>query len=124
GRRHRIEQVVSEFELDELVDRRVDRMSMGQRQRARLAMTFLHEPAMVFLDEPRTSLDEEGVSLLSEALDRLVLRGGAALWVAPDTDEPLVTRHRLLREARLQPVAATEPVLASSPVLHEVASAG
>jgi ABC-type multidrug transport system ATPase subunit len=36
-------------------------MSMGQRQRLRIAMTFLPEPEVVLLDEPLTSLDSEGV---------------------------------------------------------------
>lgn len=71
------------FCLDELIDRRVDRLSMGQRQRVRLAMAFLHQPDVVLLDEPLTSLDGEGERLLLDALDDLTLRGGAAVWCAP-----------------------------------------
>ncbi len=69
--------------LEELMDRRVDRMSMGQRQRVRLAMAFLHEPDVVLLDEPHTSLDEEGLALLAKQLDAHADRGGAALWCSP-----------------------------------------
>ncbi len=107
SRRHRarrISEVLSEFDLDELAQRRVERLSMGQRQRVRLAATFLHEPLIVFLDEPRTSLDETGVSLLAGALDRLAGRGGAALWVSLEPDEPLVTDLRRLSAGRLQRV--------------------
>lgn len=71
------------FSLESLGERRVDRMSMGQRQRVRLAMTFLHEPDVVLLDEPRTSLDEDGLRMLESALEGLLARGGAALWCAP-----------------------------------------
>ena len=45
--RSAVDAAVASFELGELVDRRVDRMSMGQRQRLRIAMTFLAEPEVV-----------------------------------------------------------------------------
>jgi len=104
-RRARIEDVLSEFEISDLADRRVDRLSMGQRQRVRLAMTFLHDPKTIFLDEPRTSLDEAGISVLAAALERLIGRGGAALWVSPEADEPLVTEPWLLKDGKLHPHA-------------------
>ncbi len=37
---------------------------MGQRQRLRIAMTFLPDPEIVLLDEPLTSLDDEGAAVL------------------------------------------------------------
>jgi ABC-2 type transport system ATP-binding protein len=120
-RERRIGEVLSEFNLEELAQRRVERLSMGQRQRVRLAATFLHEPLIVFLDEPRTSLDEAGVSLLAGALDRLAGRGGAAVWASHEPDEPLVTDPCWLSAGRLQRVDRTSaefdsdlpPVLAS-----------
>jgi ABC-2 type transport system ATP-binding protein len=81
---------IDRFGLAELADQRVDRMSMGQRQRVRLAATFLHEPSVVLLDEPQTSLDEAAMALLQMALDELTARGGAALWCSPSvTAAPL-----------------------------------
>lgn len=71
------------FELGPTWKSRVDRISQGQRQRVRLAMTFLHEPELVLLDEPHTSLDDAGLAQLSAAIEELLARGGAALWCAP-----------------------------------------
>jgi ABC-2 type transport system ATP-binding protein len=79
----RVEEAIEVFNLRELADRRVDRMSMGQRQRLRIAMTFLPHPDVVMLDEPLTSLDGEGAEILYAAIERVLDKGGAVLWCSP-----------------------------------------
>lgn len=88
ARESRVEETIDAFDLRELADQRVDRMSMGQRQRVRIAMTFLPEPETVLLDEPLTSLDSEGAVVLDRAIDGLIDRGGALLWCSPSGDHP------------------------------------
>jgi ABC-2 type transport system ATP-binding protein len=83
-----VRETIARFRIEDLAGRRVDRLSMGQRQRVRLASTFLHGPSLVLLDEPETSLDDEGIALLAETLDDHVSGGGAALICSP-------TRERL-----------------------------
>lgn len=78
-----IEESIGRFSLMELAEHRVDRLSMGQRQRVRLAMTFIKEPDLVLLDEPRNSLDGEGAAMLVAAVHEVVARGGAVLWCSP-----------------------------------------
>jgi heme ABC exporter ATP-binding subunit CcmA len=98
-----VDAAVQRFDLEALARRRVDRMSMGQRQRVRLALVFLHEPTVVLLDEPRTSLDESGIALLEAALKELTRRGGSAMWCSPAGDRPPVSvdSSYLLRAGRL-----------------------
>jgi ABC-2 type transport system ATP-binding protein len=79
----RVEEAIETFDLRELESRRVDRMSMGQRQRLRIAMTFLPRPDVVLLDEPLTSLDGEGAALLYAAIEGVLDAGGAVLWCSP-----------------------------------------
>lgn len=81
-----VEGALDQFQLRELERRRVDRLSMGQRQRLRIAMTFLGAPETVLLDEPLTSLDSEGAAILEEAIDDLLAAGGCVLWCAPSGD--------------------------------------
>jgi ABC-type multidrug transport system ATPase subunit len=83
-----VDRVMEQFELHPLAEARSDRMSMGQRQRLRLAMTFIGDPDLVLLDEPRTSLDVEGGDMLARAIRDVVARGGAVIWVSP-TGDPL-----------------------------------
>jgi ABC-2 type transport system ATP-binding protein len=78
------------FGLEELAARRVDRMSMGQRQRIRLAMAFLHEPRVVLLDEPRNSLDDDGYRLLNEQIEQAARRGATVLWCSPRGEDRVI----------------------------------
>lgn len=79
-----IDRAIDYFKLGRLRASRADRISMGERQRLRLAMTFVHLPTVVLLDEPHTSLDRETLGLLAGALERLAADGGGAVWCAPD----------------------------------------
>jgi len=83
----RVEAALDAFAMGELADRRVDRMSMGQRQRLRIAMTFMTEPEVVLLDEPLTSLDADGAEILDRAIDGLLARHGVLLWCSPSGEE-------------------------------------
>jgi ABC-2 type transport system ATP-binding protein len=87
ARKAAIERAVDRFELAEFVRRRVDRVSMGQRQRVRLAMAFLHEPRLVLLDEPWSSLDPDGIAVLKRVLHEFKTAGGTAVCCAPTSDE-------------------------------------
>ncbi len=78
-----VQHALETFDLVDLAERRVDRMSMGQRQRLRIAMTFLPDPEVVLLDEPLTSLDAEGGELLQQAVSEVLGRDGAILWCSP-----------------------------------------
>lgn len=86
-RRDVIDAAVERFGLAAFQRRRVDRLSMGQRQRVRLGLALLHEPRLALFDEPRTSLDEAGVELLTDTLDEVTSRGGAAVWCTPTGDD-------------------------------------
>jgi ABC-2 type transport system ATP-binding protein len=102
-----VDKALDAFELRELADRRVDRLSMGQRQRVRLAMAFLHEPAVLLLDEPRNSLDDDGYALLNGQLAGAARRGAAALWCSPRGEDRVlsVDAGYTLAEGRLERIA-------------------
>ena len=56
----KIAAALARFELEEIAGRRASRLSMGQRQRLTLALTFMHDPTLVLFDEPWNSLDGAG----------------------------------------------------------------
>lgn len=83
---HAVERVSRIVELEELLSLRADRISMGQRQRLRMAMTFLHSPELVLLDEPLTSLDENGAAVLRRCIADVLDRSGVVVWCSTGTD--------------------------------------
>ena len=59
GREGRIEEVSARFGLGAVIDRLCAHCSKGYRGRVALAAAVLHQPAVLFLDEPGAGLDPE-----------------------------------------------------------------
>ncbi len=57
--RHRkeIEDALEQFELTDIRNRDISRVSVGQKQRALLAKAFVRRPQLVFLDEATSAMD-------------------------------------------------------------------
>lgn len=51
--------LVKELNLEDLLDLPIRQMSLGQKMRCELAASFLHNPRVVYLDEPTIGLDVE-----------------------------------------------------------------
>lgn len=83
-----IETAIHRFQLEELLPAtRVDRLSMGQRQRVRLALGFVHDPQLALLDEPWNSLDTEAKEMVIAALTVFVRSGGTVICCSPTGEE-------------------------------------
>lgn len=56
-RRGRVEELLSEFNLKEIRNKKNDDLSIGQRRRVQVAREFMHDMDLLFLDEPTVGLD-------------------------------------------------------------------
>jgi len=98
-RKPAVDETIDRFGLSELANRRADRLSQGQRQRLRLALSMLHEPKVLFLDEPRNSLDADGLEVLTASVRNLLRRGGSLVWCSPfGEDQPMTFDRNLVIE--------------------------
>jgi ABC-2 type transport system ATP-binding protein len=66
---------LSAFQLTEYADRKTKTYSGGQRRRVDIALGIIHEPRLVFLDEPTTGLDPQSRAHMWEEIRRLRTEG-------------------------------------------------
>ncbi|MET7965157.1 ATP-binding cassette domain-containing protein [Micromonospora sp. NPDC005305] len=63
------------FQLSEYADRKCKTYSGGQRRRVEIALGIIHEPKIVFLDEPTTGLDPQSRAHMWDEIRRLRSEG-------------------------------------------------
>ena len=73
--RARVEELLELLDLAGFADRRVKTYSGGQRRRLDVALGIVHQPAVLFLDEPTTGLDPQNRANLWDHLRVLRERG-------------------------------------------------
>ena len=67
----RVEEVLTVLDLAGIADRRAKTYSGGQRRRLDVALGIVHQPQVLFLDEPSTGLDPQNRAHLWEYVRRL-----------------------------------------------------
>ncbi|CTQ52869.1 putative ABC transporter ATP-binding protein YbhF [Roseibium album] len=97
-RKQRVAEVMERYSLSDLQDRFAGKMSGGQRQRLALATAVLHEPQLLFLDEPTSAVDPESRRHFWEQLFDLV-DGGTSI---------VVTTHFMDEAERCHKIAILE----------------
>ncbi len=85
--RTRITQLAELVQLDEILDRRYGKLSGGQRRRVDIARALIHEPPLLFLDEPTTGLDPQSRAHLWEEIRKLRTQGTTVFLTTHYLDE-------------------------------------
>jgi len=92
----RIEQVLEQIGLRDRGDERVGRYSKGMRQRLAIARALLHEPEILFLDEPTASLDPAAARQVTGMIQDLSQHSGRTVFLCThNLDEAQRLCHRV-----------------------------
>ena len=96
----RIGELARWLNIEELLDRRTDGFSQGERMKVAIARTIVHDPPNVLLDEPTNGLDVMSTRNLREIIRRLRDAGKCVLFsshvmqeVSALCDEIVIVAH-------------------------------
>ena len=78
---HRAELLIKQLDLSGLDQRMVKTLSGGQRRRLEIALGLVHQPPLVFLDEPTTGLDPQSRSNLWDHIRSLRSNLGTTVFL-------------------------------------------
>ena len=108
----RIEKWLSFFDLDEKKGTICKDMSKGMRQKLMLASAFIHEPKLLFLDEPFINLDPIYQRLLREYLVEYISKGGTVFMASHllDIAEKLCDHVAVIRDGALIATGTVEQI--------------
>jgi ABC-type multidrug transport system ATPase subunit len=85
--RLRVVEVLKMVELDETADLPVRGYSLGMRKKLLLARALLHEPQILYLDEPTANLDIHSSEVVHRILRERVKLGATIILTTHDMDE-------------------------------------
>jgi ABC-2 type transport system ATP-binding protein len=96
--RRRVDELLEVVELQDAADRRIRTYSGGMKRRLDLASALIHEPRLVFLDEPTTGLDPISREALWRYLEVLNREHGVTFFL---TTQYLEEADRLAHEVAI-----------------------
>jgi len=78
---------LARFRIAEHADRRAESLSKGNQQKVQFIATVLHDPDVLFMDEPLSGLDPINVALLKSAFLELRDRGKTLVFSTHQLDQ-------------------------------------
>jgi heme ABC exporter ATP-binding subunit CcmA len=94
--KQRVEEVLAEVGLPYVLDDPVRTFSRGMQQRLSIARAILHQPSVLFLDEPYTGLDQQAIDILNRVLARLHDSGRTIFMITHNYEQGLELSDRVL----------------------------
>lgn len=109
----RIEELLDQFGLREYADVSPDTLSGGYKRRLMIARAVVHEPSVVFLDEPTTGLDPQARVAVWELVSSLRDQGMAVVLTTHYMDEAarLSDRLQVLQNGKVRAQGQADEVL-------------
>ena len=80
--KERIEDVINIVGMQNRINEKVKKYSLGMKQRCGLAQAILHKPKLLILDEPTNGLDPVGIRELRDLLKKLAHEDNIAVFVS------------------------------------------
>ena len=112
------------FHLAEYSDRKCKTYSGGQRRRVDIALGIIHEPKIVFLDEPTTGLDPQSRAHMWDEIRRLRTEGMTVFITTHYLEEADALCDRIAIMDHGEIVAEGTPTELKREIAHDVITVG
>ncbi len=95
--------LLDNFSVTEFKNKQYKSLSTGQKRRLHLAIALIHNPDIIFLDEPTAGLDVEGRVSLHDEIKKLKAAGKTIIMASHDMAEveSLCDRIAILKDGKL-----------------------
>jgi ABC-2 type transport system ATP-binding protein len=100
-----VEQVLAVAGLEDVADRRTQKLSGGQSQRVRFACALVSNPSLIVLDEPTVAMDVESRRQFWDAMRDFAHRGKTIIFATHYLEEADTFADRIVLMARGRVVA-------------------
>lgn len=123
--RERIDEVVALVGMQERINDKVKKYSLGMKQRIGLAQALLHKPKVLILDEPTNGLDPAGIRELRDILKALAHNDNVAVMVSShllSEMQMMCDRVGIINKGKLIDVKTIEELtsLASGEIIYRI----
>ena len=111
----RIEQLASDFDLKDFLDRANGKLSAGQKTRVALAKALINQPELLLLDEPTASLDPDTADWIRQHLETYRKTHGATILLASHNMlevERLCDRVIIMKRGRIEDDDSPDNIMA------------
>jgi ABC-2 type transport system ATP-binding protein/heme exporter protein A len=92
----RVDELLQEVGLEYRSNGRVGTFSRGMKQRLSIARAVIHEPSILFLDEPYTGLDQHAASTFEKVLQGLDAKNTTKVMISHNIERSLKLCDRVL----------------------------
>ena len=93
----RLGEMTERFDLADVIDQPVSRMSLGQRMRCEITASLLHGPSLLLLDEPTIGLDVTAKAAIRDFIrDQAQAKGLTVLLTSHDTRDIELVCERVI----------------------------
>jgi ABC-2 type transport system ATP-binding protein len=113
--RERIEQLASDLDLGDFLDRANGKLSAGQKTRVALAKALINQPELLLLDEPTASLDPDTADWIRQHLETYRKAHGATILLASHNMlevERLCDRVIIMKRGRIEDDDSPDKIMA------------